>query len=295
VIRILHLQPNQLRAWERVGLIPPADHYSFNDLSRLRILHGLRNKHLSTRKIHASVSAMQRITGVRNPLAEATPLQRGSRLDFRYRGQLFDPITRQLAFDFDAPSRGPLRVIGASDETPPAADTASIPELFLRAVQLEEDPRTLDSAAELYRTILALRPDHAPAAINLGTIHYNRRDFALAEQLYRRATAADPEYALAFFDLGNVLDETLQLDEAISAYQHAVALVPAYADAHYNLALAYERQGERRRALRHWLIYARLDPSGPWSAHAKGQARKILSNERLSIVSRRGRRVPIAG
>jgi len=294
VIRILHLQPNQLRAWERAGLISPAEHYSFNDLTPLRILHGLRKKHLSTRKIRASVTAMQRITGVRNPLAEATPLPRGSRLDFRYRGQLFDPITRQLAFDFDAPSPGPLRVLGASDETP-AARAASVPDLFLRAVQLEEDPRTLDAAADLYRTILALRPDHAPAAINLGTIHYNRRDFALAEQLYRRATAADPEYALAFFDLGNVLDETMQLDGAIAAYQQAVALVPAYADAHYNLALAYERQGERRRALRHWLIYARLDPSGPWSAHAKGQARKILSNERLSIVSRRGRRVPIAG
>jgi tetratricopeptide (TPR) repeat protein len=121
------------------------------------------------------------------------------------------------------------------------------------------------------------------------------RNFGAAETMYRRATLSDPDYALAFFDLGNVLDENLKLREAIAAYKRAVELVPQYADAHYNLALAYERQGERRRALRHWLMYARLDPIGPWASHAKGQARKILNSERLSIVSRRGRTVPIAG
>ena len=115
---------------------------------------------------------------------------------------------------------------------------------------------------EIYQTILAMRPEHAPALINLGTIHYNLRRYELAEQHYRKATLADPEYALAFFDLGNVLDEMQRLNEATAAYQKAVALVPQYADAHYNLALAYERQGQRRRALRHWLAYVRLDPVG---------------------------------
>jgi tetratricopeptide (TPR) repeat protein len=82
-----------------------------------------------------------------------------------------------------------------------------------------------------------------------------------------------------------------RLNEAIEAYSQAIALVPQYADAHYNLALAFERQGERRRALRHWMAYTRLDPVGPWAAHAKGQARKILAVEKLRIVSRRGRKV----
>ena len=55
------------------------------------------------------------------------------------------------------------------------------------------------------------------------------------------------------------------------------------------------RQGQRRRALRHWLAYVRLDPVGPWAKHAKEQARKILNTEKLSIVSRRGRTVKAAG
>jgi tetratricopeptide (TPR) repeat protein len=82
-----------------------------------------------------------------------------------------------------------------------------------------------------------------------------------------------------------------RLSDATQAYQRAIALVPHYADAHYNLALAYERQDQKRRALRHWLTYVRLDPSGPWSSHAREQARKILKSEKLSIVSRRGRLV----
>ena len=229
--------------------------------------------------------------------------------------------TRQMAFDFlldgealdgelKVVNAGPLRVgggrlfaiprRGAAAGGPvhpasPQGQAAQVQEMFLRAVRLEETPSTVKDAAELYQAILCIKPDHAPASINLGTIYYNQREFAQAEGMYRRATEADPGYALAFFDLGNVLDEMQRLGEAIDAYREAITLLPGYADAHYNLALAYERQGERRRALRHWTTYTRLDPIGPWSQHARGQARKILAMERLSIVSRSGRSVAAAG
>ena len=91
---------------------------------------------------------------------------------------------------------------------------------------------------------------------------------------------------LAFFDLGNVLDELQRPDESIAAYRQAVALSPRYADAHYNLALAYERKGEFRKALRHWNCYIKLDRSGPWAEHARSQIRRLLSHENLSIAGR---------
>jgi tetratricopeptide (TPR) repeat protein len=291
VLRILHLHHHQLAAWERAGLVLPTETYSF---AQLRTLRDLRATRLPSRTIRASVTAMQRMSGVLDPLLESSVVRHGSRVSFRYAGALLDPVSNQLSFDFEQGSTEVLQVANGSVITRPQR-AMEVQEIFLRAVHFEEDPSTLDAAALLYNEILQMNPGHAPASINLGTIHYNRRDFARAEELYRNATAADPDYALAFFDLGNVLDETLQLDEAIAAYQRAIALVPHYADAHYNLALAYERQGEKRRALRHWLMYTRLDPVGPWASHAKIQARKILSSERLSIVSRRGQRVPIAG
>jgi tetratricopeptide (TPR) repeat protein len=299
VLRILHLNTRQIASWEREGLIAPTEQYSFEELGQLRALRDLQTNaakaraRISARSIRASVEAMQRAAGMRNPLLEASAVRRGSRLAFRYGGSLVDPLTQQLAFDFDAPQGPRLEVVrtGEVRQPSPAQKAAALQELFLRAVQLEENPATVQEAIELYEVILTVKPDHAPALINLGTIHYNMRHYEQAESLYRRATIADPEYALAFFDLGNVLDEMQHLAEATVAYQKAVALVPQYADAHYNLALAYERQGQRRRALRHWLTYVRLDPVGPWSSHARDQARKILKAEKLSIVSRRGRLV----
>jgi tetratricopeptide (TPR) repeat protein len=288
------LHTRQLIAWERAGLISPNESYSFEDLAQLRTLREMRATRISAKSIRTSVAAMQRVAGMRNPLTEASAVRRGSRLAFRHGGALVDPVTQQLAFDFEVSGSSQLRVVGKGSESP-AQQMAAIQDLFQQAVHLEEEELTVPQAIELYEEILQLRPQHASASINLGTIYYNRHDFIKAEELYRQATVSDPEYALAFFDLGNVLDEMKRLREAVDAYQRAVTLVPHYADAHYNLALAYERQGEKRRALRHWLMYVRLDPVGPWASHARGQARKILSTERLSIVSRRGQRVPIAG
>jgi tetratricopeptide (TPR) repeat protein len=123
-------------------------------------------------------------------------------------------------------------------------------------------------------------------------LFFHLRLYGRAEELYRRATVADPDYVLAYFDLGNVLDELNRLDESIAAYRKAVTLSPRYADAHYNLALAYERSGQERPALRHWQAYIKLDNRGPWADHARGQIRKLLSREKLAIASRASRFIP---
>ena len=305
MLRILHLQSRQLLAWERAGLIPVIagdDLYSFEHLARLRTLREMRSKRMSARSIKAQVDEMQKRAGMRNALAETSAVCSGARLSFRHEGALVDALTQQLAFDFAMSDGRQLVMVGTGTHGSVGRGTngsstggPQLQEMFVRAVQLEESAPTLDEAIRVYHQILELKPDHAPACINLGTIFYNRREFGQAERMYRRATEVDPEYALAFFDLGNVLDEMQQLNDAIAAYQTAIRIVPSYADAHYNLALAYERQGEARRALRHWMTYVRLDPVGPWAAHAKGQSRKILAMERLSIVSRGGLRICTGG
>ncbi len=292
VLRILRLPVKQLASWERAGLIASSVDYSFDELVQLRKLRDLAATKISVRNITRSVAAMQKVSGMANPLMESAVVSRGSRLAFRQWGALVDPMTRQMAFDFElAPCAGMVIVRQRGRDPLPSVE---LQEMFLRAVRLEEIPGRLDEAKGVYQTILEIDPQHAAAAINLGTIHYNERDFAGAERMYRRATESDPEYALAFFDLGNVLDEQQRLDEAIAAYERALALVPQYADAHYNLALAYERIKEPRKALRHWTAYTRLDPTGPWASHARSQTKRILGGERLAIVTRHGRTMKIA-
>ena len=160
-------------------------------------------------------------------------------------------------------------------------------EIGPSGIALEEEPATQGQAIAAYEKVLELEPKHAAAHINLGTIFYNRQEYAKAEKHYRAAIAVDPRYALAYFDLGNVLDETGRVPEAIKTYETALMLAPTYADAHYNLALAYEKIREPRKALRHWKAYVRLDSSGPWSRHARNQVRTILENDGLKVVFRK--------
>jgi tetratricopeptide (TPR) repeat protein len=286
VLRILEISSRQLQAWERAGLIPQLEEYSFQDLGQLRILRALRAESVPSASIRDSVLAMKAVAGMANPLLEARVVRTGTRLAFRHRGSVVDPIRRQLLFDFERGSGEQGSVSGPSPlRRPGSAAGQNVQELFHAAVQAEEMGDKQRAIAH-YEEILEIDPGYAAACINLGTVFFHMRQYGRAEELYRRATVTDPEYVLAYFDLGNVLDELERLEESIAAYVKAVALSPRYADAHYNLALAYERTGENRSALRHWRAYLKIDNRGPWADHARSQIRKLLERENLAIVSR---------
>lgn len=292
VLRILQITARQLQGWERAGLMVQQQAYTFQDLGQLRTLRALREEDVSAACIRDSILAMKAVAGMANPLLEASLVRTGTRLAFRHHGAMVDPIRRQLLFDFerlDRISAHPDRPSAASEVAPISrpgiANPSGVQDRFMAAVQAEESGEK-QIAMDLYEEILKLDPTYAAAYINLGTIHFHLRQFNRAEELYRRATVVDPTYVLAFFDLGNVLDELQRMDESIAAYRQAVVIAPRYADAHYNLALAYERKGQRRPALRHWELYIKLDNNGPWADHARSQIHKLLSREKLSLAWR---------
>jgi tetratricopeptide (TPR) repeat protein len=284
VLRIFGLRERQLRLWERHGLIASADTYGFAELSQLRKLSVLRSQRITASSIRESVHAMRAASGMAEPLREAGLASNGTRLLFRHLGTVVEPIAGQFLLDFDGEGNHPVAVVTALQPTREMRE-CEVAQRYAGAVRAEE-LGDIDQAIELYSEILVLEAKHAAAAINLGTLFYNRGQFARAEQLYRMAAEADPEYALAFFDLGNVLDELKRVREAIRAYRRAIELAPHYADAHYNLALALERSGEPRQALGHWAMYLKLDGAGPWAEHARSQMRRTLAREDLQVVSR---------
>ncbi|HJS99752.1 MAG TPA: tetratricopeptide repeat protein [Terriglobales bacterium] len=283
LLRILRLTARQLTAWEKAGLLAPADTYSFFDLLQVKKVRDLCARRVRPAVIRESLQAMQKqVAGMENPLLEAGAYSTGARVVFRHEGKALEPIAGQFVMDFDPADK----VVAANPKLRAITADEGVAELFARGIALEEEPSTQAEAIEVYEKVLELEPQHAATHINLGTIFYNRQDFAKAEHHYRAAIEADPRYALAYFDLGNVLDETGRVPEAIKAYSTALMLAPTYGDAHYNLALAYEKIKQPRKALKHWRAYVRLDSAGPWSVHARNQIRRILTSDALRIVYR---------
>jgi tetratricopeptide (TPR) repeat protein len=279
ILRILHITPKQLAGWQRAGLVTISDQFSFFDLVQLQKVRDLRAKRVSSAVIRESLTAMQKqVAGMENPLLEASAFNIGNRVAFRHDGRSVEPVAGQYVLEYE-----PVGAV-VSAKVRPISQSDSVADLFARGVTLEEHPSTHDEAIAVYLKVLGFEPNHAAAHINLGTLYYNRQDFVAAEKHYRLATDADSRYALAYFDLGNVLDETERLEEAIAAYRTAIQLAPTYADAHYNLAIAYERQRQPRRALEHWKAYTRLDRLGPWSVHARNQIARILDGDKLKMV-----------
>jgi len=283
LLRILRITQRQLAAWERAGLVAAAEGYSFFDLLQVKKVRDLCAEKVRPGIIRQSLQAMQKqAAGMENPLIEAGAYRtQHHRIAFRHDGRLLEPIAGQFLMDFS-----PEEKVVASKSPPPPkpVPVETVAELFVRGIALEENPSTQSAALDCYLRVVELDPAHAAAHINVGTLYYNRQEYANAEQHYRAAIEIDPRYALAYFDLGNVLDETGRVAEAIQTYKAALQLAPTYADAHYNVALAYEKMREPRKALKHWQAYVKLDTTGPWSVHARNQIQRILQADGLKLV-----------
>jgi tetratricopeptide (TPR) repeat protein len=276
-----------LANWERAGLIAASTAYTFADLLKIKKVRDLCAMKVRPAVIRESLEAMQKqASGMGNPLVEAgASSTRKHRIAFRHQGRLLEPIAGQFLMDFSTQEKIVTTTPIPAPESTPREDDAAV--WFARGIALEENPATQTEALAAYQKALEFQPNHAAAHINLGTLYYNRQDFALAEKHYRAALTSDPRYALAYFDLGNVLDETGRVQEGIQTYKMAVQLAPTYADAHYNLALAYEKIREPRKALKHWQAYIKLDTTGPWSVHARNQIQRILQADTLKLVHTR--------
>ncbi len=135
----------------------------------------------------------------------------------------------------------------------------------------------LETAARLYREILAHDARQPDAWHLLGLIDYARGNneqaienirrailldgaqasfhnhlgeallaaglLADAEASCRRGLTLQPDFAIGHNTLGTVLAARGTVDEAIASYRRAIALAPQFSQAHYNLGLALESQG----------------------------------------------------
>jgi tetratricopeptide (TPR) repeat protein len=274
VRRMLHLSERQLRSWERLGLVPAADTYSFRDLIALRTIAELRARRIPLRKIGRALQSLkQRLSEVRDPLAELKIFSDGRNIAVRVAGQNMEALTGQILFDFDTSELASVQSLPSQPPPPPRARDSEA--WFQKGLFLEETGAPIEEAVEAYLQAVECNPQAAGALVNLGTIRYRLRQFKEAEDYYNSALEADPNYSLAHFNLGNLYDERGDLPKAHRCYEAALRINPRYGDAHFNLALLCERRGDVLRAVHHWKAYLKIDNASSWADIARRQLEKL--------------------
>ena len=270
------LSERQLRGWEKAGLVAAHAEYAFSELIALRTLQQLRQARAPVRRIRRALEALRAKRGSStDPLTEFRLYSEAGKITVEVDGHKMEPISGQLLFDFDSVALHKLLSFPDRREPDARRKSREAQQWFDKGLALETGGAPIEQAMEAYGKALELDPTSSGALVNLGTIHFHRREWKEAESCYRRALAASPEYALAHFNLGNLYDETGNRAHATFHYLTALRLEPNYADAHYNLALIYQLEGEVMRAVRHWKMYLKLDPGSEWAGNARRELEKL--------------------
>ena len=275
--RLLNVSERQLRSWERQQLIPSAAVYGFRELVALRTLIKLRRDRVPSAQIKQALAALaQKLRHIEDPLTELRLYTDGKKIHVEVEGRAMEAVSGQLLLDFDRNELKRMVEFKAKDESQSGREQRKEAERwFQRGLELEQAGAPADQVITAYETSLRLDPKSAGALVNLGTIHFNARNWAEAERCYRAALEADPTYALAHFDLANLYDERGERNKALEHYEAALLISPHYADAHYNLALLYQGSNQPMKAVHHWTRYLKLDPNSHWSTIARQELAKL--------------------
>ena len=281
VQRLLSLPTRDLRRWERMGLVPTCERFTFLDLLALHALLDLRKQRIPLAKIRLALTALrERLQDIRDPLRELRLVADSGRVHVLLNGQAMDARSGQLLLNFDAAEVNRLLAFpgkAKQAEAPGAQRRRKLDaeQWFERGVELEQKAAPLEEVVEAYQQAAALDPDSAAPLLNLGTVYFHARRWRDAECHYRKALDVYPEYALAHFNLANLYDEQGEQASALEHYRAALRIQPHYADAHYNLALLYQNSGDTLRAVSHWKAFLKLDANSSWATIARRELEKL--------------------
>jgi tetratricopeptide (TPR) repeat protein len=156
---------------------------------------------------------------------------------------------------------------------------------------------------------VSFHPRYFDAWLELGRLHFSRREYPLALKDYERAKLLQPNDARVYYELGRTFSLLQRPSESIESFGHAIQLQPGYWEAHYflggelaltgeieragqefettvrlqpgyapahlNLGVAFMKQNQWNAAMREFQETLRLDPANPLAARYLDQAQSL--------------------
>jgi len=115
---------------------------------------------------------------------------------------------------------------------------------------------------------------HRPL-VNLGSVYYNKKNYPLSEQYYLKALKLRPNYDDALYGLGRTYLAMGKIPEAVSRIEAAVRISSNRPRFYFDLASAYAKSGDFKKALKAYKEVIELVPGTPLAFEASKELEKI--------------------
>jgi len=277
---LLGVSIKTIRRWHRRGLIRPTrrvhklPYFDFQEVASARKIATLVSTGASQSAIEQKLQQLlDQFPASQHPLSQFNIIAEGRNILLREGEGLIEPGGQQR-FNFDATTCAARETSGSviaieSVRADREVDLLNSPEDFLELATELEDVDDIESACEVYRSMMLAFGSTADACFRLAENLFQLGDLTAARERYYSAIELDQQFVEARASLGCVLAELDKPELAISAFQGALEHHPEYADVMYHLARQLDAIGREEDATIHWQNFLNLAPKSPWADEAR--------------------------
>jgi tetratricopeptide (TPR) repeat protein len=136
----------------------------------------------------------------------------------------------------------------------------TIKEIFSLATK-NHASNNIEVAQKLYKEVLKINPNYAPAHNNLGVVFKTLGETHKAKDCYEKSIEIDPSYADAYCNLGMIFKELEENQKAIDYYEKAIEINPKHLNAHNNLGVVHQKLTQHQKAKNCYEKAIEINPS----------------------------------
>ena len=135
----------------------------------------------------------------------------------------------------------------------------------------------IDVLKDVLTDLLYATPHYAYS--NLGLAYYNKGEYNRAQTYFLKALEIEPEFVLALRGLGRTYVAMNNIPEAIATFEKALQHAANYVELNMDLADAYQKANEYKKAVYFYRKVIELAPDSPLAEEAKIKADKLADTQ----------------